>query len=285
MSRAGGRGGLIYIAYPIDQARGGRVAGEKKQREVVAVETWKELLREAILRVAGMAVYEPGKGFAVPEGGPSLAQVEEINGAALGASDGVVAVLPADVATVGTIVEITRSVDAGKPVVLVTDLLERSMTVREFAERPNVRIVAYDPHGRYGKSEWREAATGAAEWLVDQIDDQEERGGNGRVSELRFQRLSVTAKLPTRGYDDDAGMDLYVDEQVTVAAGEFADIPTGVAVDLPDGYWARITGRSSAWRKRSSVSRSKERSRTFMSSLASSSGQGTRWSGSRTSAS
>jgi deoxyuridine 5'-triphosphate nucleotidohydrolase len=242
--------GLIYIAYPIDQAKGGRVAGAKKQRELLAVERWKELIRSAILQVAGMALYEPGKGFAVPEGAGTLREVEEVNGAALGAANGVVAILPADVATVGTIVEITRSVDAGKPVVLVTDLLDRSMTVRDLASMPNVRVVEYDPHGEGGWARgWAQAADEAAEWLVDQIEDQELGGPGGRVSELRFKRLTVTAQLPSRGYDDDAGMDLYVDEEVQIAPGEFADIATGVAVDLPDGYWARITGRSSAWRK------------------------------------
>lgn len=59
------------------------------------------------------------------------------------------------------------------------------------------------------------------------------------------------AKLPTRGYQGDAGVDLYTSEQVTIEPGTFRDVPTGIRLGLPAGYWARITGRSSTLRKRS----------------------------------
>lgn len=76
---------------------------------------------------------------------------------------------------------------------------------------------------------------------------------------LPFQRLSEHAILPTRSYEGDAGFDLYCDciddeyfddDYVVVNPGRFADIPVGVAVGLPTGYWARLIGRSSTMRRR-----------------------------------
>lgn len=76
---------------------------------------------------------------------------------------------------------------------------------------------------------------------------------------LAFQQLSEHAILPTRSYDGDAGFDLYCDciddeffddDYVVVKPGKFTDIPVGVAVGLPTGYWARLIGRSSTMRRR-----------------------------------
>ncbi len=73
---------------------------------------------------------------------------------------------------------------------------------------------------------------------------------------LCFKKLTSTAKLPTRAHNDDAGFDLYCDlgsdpmiHQV-IRPGEFVDVPCGVALGLPAGYWARLVGRSSTLRRR-----------------------------------
>ena len=67
---------------------------------------------------------------------------------------------------------------------------------------------------------------------------------------LVFEKLGPNAVLPTRGYPDDAGLDLYAESSAIIDGGQFKDISMGVAVSLPDGYWARITGRSSTLRQR-----------------------------------
>lgn len=57
------------------------------------------------------------------------------------------------------------------------------------------------------------------------------------------------ARLPRRVHDGDAGFDLYVSKTVVVHPGEFVDIPHDIRLSLPEGYFARITGRSSALRR------------------------------------
>lgn len=51
-------------------------------------------------------------------------------------------------------------------------------------------------------------------------------------------------------YSGDAGIDLPIIGEHILTAGERKDIPTGLRIALPEGYYGRITGRSSALRKR-----------------------------------
>ena len=53
---------------------------------------------------------------------------------------------------------------------------------------------------------------------------------------------------PAKAYTDDAGFDLAIVQGATIHPGDFVDLPTGVAVQLPPGYWGMLTGRSSALR-------------------------------------
>ena len=53
--------------------------------------------------------------------------------------------------------------------------------------------------------------------------------------ELKIKKLRENAKIPFRATEGSAGMDLYacIDEPVTLALGEKAVIPTGIAIALP----------------------------------------------------
>lgn len=57
-------------------------------------------------------------------------------------------------------------------------------------------------------------------------------------------------RTPSQAKPGDVGLDLYVSEARTIGPGDFVDVPCGVSVRLPDGYWALITGRSSTLRRR-----------------------------------
>jgi dUTP diphosphatase len=61
---------------------------------------------------------------------------------------------------------------------------------------------------------------------------------------LRVRRLDAGARLPTRAYAGDAGLDLYALEDGVIAAGERASIRTGIAVEIPAGQAGLVLPRS-----------------------------------------
>lgn len=58
--------------------------------------------------------------------------------------------------------------------------------------------------------------------------------------ELKIKKLKENAKIPKRATTGSAGMDLYacIDEPITLAPGQLAIIPTGIAIALPDNTCA-----------------------------------------------
>lgn len=65
-----------------------------------------------------------------------------------------------------------------------------------------------------------------------------------RDAPLRFKRLDPRAVLPSRGSLLAAGLDIYVIEDLTLQPGERALAATGLAVDIPEGYYGRLAPRS-----------------------------------------
>lgn len=63
---------------------------------------------------------------------------------------------------------------------------------------------------------------------------------------ISVKKLRSGAKLPTFGSAYAAGADLYacLDEAVTVAPGQTVFVPTGLAMELPEGYVGLIYARS-----------------------------------------
>jgi dUTP pyrophosphatase len=78
---------------------------------------------------------------------------------------------------------------------------------------------------------------------------------NAESTDIAFHDLFVqysdraTGEL-FRAHPGDAGLDLFCSEEATIAPGQFVDVPLGVSVEIPHGYWAMLTGRSSTLRKR-----------------------------------
>lgn len=63
---------------------------------------------------------------------------------------------------------------------------------------------------------------------------------------VKVKKLTETAKLPTRGSVFSAGFDLYADNNVdiTIHPHETRKIGTGLALEIPDGYYGAIFARS-----------------------------------------
>ena len=62
--------------------------------------------------------------------------------------------------------------------------------------------------------------------------------------DVLVQRLDPAATLPRRQHAGDAGMDLATIQAATIAPGERALLPTGIAVALPAGYVGFVVPRS-----------------------------------------
>ena len=63
---------------------------------------------------------------------------------------------------------------------------------------------------------------------------------------MNIKKLRDTAKIPTYGSEFSAGADLYacLDEAITVAPSETRLVPTGLALEIPEGLVGLIYARS-----------------------------------------
>ena len=61
---------------------------------------------------------------------------------------------------------------------------------------------------------------------------------------VKVKRLKEGAVVPSYAHDGDAAMDLYSTEDYVVPAGKRVLVSTGIAMELPEGYWANIRGKS-----------------------------------------
>jgi dUTP pyrophosphatase len=53
---------------------------------------------------------------------------------------------------------------------------------------------------------------------------------------LKVKKLHPDAKLPTRAHYDDAGLDIYCYEKITISPHATMKVPTGIAYEVPEGY-------------------------------------------------
>lgn len=215
-----------YIAYPIDQA----------DLEPGLVDLI--IFARDSLRVTGLfsCFYDPGDAFLVEPSAGLHPMVGVVNEGALDMADLVIAFLPKGVPSVGVPIEIDRAVRNGKWVIIVTDADTYSL-----ARYDGPRVL------RCGQSE--QAVAQAVRRVRRAIREapsvtRETAPGPEALPVL----LGPGGRLPSRGYADDAGLDLYVVGNHTILPGVFTDVPCSVSVELPSWTWGLITGRSSTLR-------------------------------------
>lgn len=70
--------------------------------------------------------------------------------------------------------------------------------------------------------------------------------------EVKVKKLTDTAKLPIRGSKLAAGYDLFADtnEPITIDPGMTKLFPTGLAFEIPEGYFGGLYPRSGLATKR-----------------------------------
>lgn len=59
-----------------------------------------------------------------------------------------------------------------------------------------------------------------------------------------IEKVSEDAIIPTYAHENDAGMDIYANKDLTIAPGETVIVPTGIKVAIPDGYEIQVRPRS-----------------------------------------
>lgn len=64
------------------------------------------------------------------------------------------------------------------------------------------------------------------------------------LPQVGFKRLTDDAVIPTKAHASDSGFDLVASEDIIVAPGETAVVPTGIVVRLPEGFEATVRPRS-----------------------------------------
>lgn len=62
-----------------------------------------------------------------------------------------------------------------------------------------------------------------------------------------FERVTPTAKEPTKAYEHDAGWDLYVKEDTELPPGKMVDVSVGIRMAIGSGWYGHIMGRSSTF--------------------------------------
>ena len=62
--------------------------------------------------------------------------------------------------------------------------------------------------------------------------------------EVAVRRLRADAVLPSQAYDGDAGLDLSACEGARLDPGERVVVPTGISVEIPEGYAGFVQPRS-----------------------------------------
>src|SRR5512132_3286197 len=67
---------------------------------------------------------------------------------------------------------------------------------------------------------------------------------------LKIRRLDSTISLPTYATEEAAGFDLAASQDVRLAPGQIALVPTGLIIEVPTGHFLAIFARSSTPLKR-----------------------------------
>lgn len=239
---------FVYLAHPIDQSR----PDQKVLRTMISEA--RDLIADQ-----GHTAFMPGQSYQVgyPESGlprmQDLRLIDQINLFALSAADVLVALLPADVATLGVPAEIEAALKDGTPVVIVASLslIAHSVQIANWGSRGAVIVSRGD------EIDLSHAARLAADRdrTEDQVRELLDVGTfadpdakiEGRVVDTGALqvRYDPAAKPLSRAHDSDAGLDLATLEDATVAWGVRTLIRTGVYAPPPDGWWGLIKARSS----------------------------------------
>jgi len=229
---------LIYLGHPIDQA--GRSTSRSPLISVLA-----DLLEAG--RQQGHTFYRPTT-FSLPAppwNRDDIEALDRINRGALFEAHGLLAILPPGVPTLGTPSEIEEALMLNRPTCIVTTEAMRASSVQiaNWATRGAATLLM-SPEGRLFNPNLADALGSLPDPTRLTTDSIIDTMGHPA---LQVSRTSTNAKVPTRAYRGDAGLDLAIVGEHEIHPGEYKLLPTGVKAAVPDGFFGFMTGRSSAW--------------------------------------
>lgn len=218
----------VYVASPIDAtaqfAGMGRIRGET----LGAMES------------VGLPFYDPYAAFGGP-GAPVSATL--VNETALLGADGMIALLPDGIPSIGTPIEIARFALSGRPLFVVSNVNSttlKTLNCRQFPEHEYKKAV-----GEMVNALLARAASGE---LVSAKSDLNPA--------LRALKVTGPGRTPERAYSGDAGFDLFAylpRGPMVIPPGNRSLVPTGISVQFPDELYGVIMGRSGLIRQRGLV--------------------------------
>lgn len=193
----------------------------------------------------GLVAYNPAEAFLIPSGAVPDASIAQINHLALGQCRGMIALFP-ERPSIGVGLEMQMAQELGLPVLVVTTMttIERSWSL---AGMRGMHMVAVPDRSTDWSTAYEEQILHAVQWLERQT--QAVDFVRSSLLPLRVVLDDNECRMMTRSYQGDAGYDLYTSVEVSVEPGAFADIPCGISMQLPEGYWGMVVGRSSTLRK------------------------------------
>lgn len=228
---------LIYLAHPIDQAKTTSV--HVPLHNVIAC-----LTRAGFEQ--GHTFYRPARAFQLPQPPwehEDMVRLDRINRFALFEANGLIAVLLPGIPTLGTPSEVEEALTLNRPTCIVTTnkLRQTSVQLASWASRGASVVLASDD-GRIHNPNLADSLCSLPDPSRLFLDSQQ-----STEPPLLVTRHSTQAKVPSRAYRGDAGLDLAVVGEHEIHPGEYKLLPTGIKAAVPGGYWGLITGRSSTW--------------------------------------
>lgn len=181
----------------------------------------------------GFDVFTPQEAFWTVDDNAGSRHVASINHVALARSVGMVAYLDPEHFTIGVPSEIEKALSqCGIPVLVIGPAeIQRSRHLAGRLRSGRLKIVTVADYSE------------GLNWLAAAVDE-----NNSNVPERATIKVVGEGALPVRHHYGDAGFDLFTSEDTVLRSGQFTDVPCGINIELPDGIWGHIVGRSSARR-------------------------------------
>lgn len=233
---------FIYLAHPIDQAT--KVLSNEKLAMSALISHLKVKASNQ-----GHGLFVPGKAYQLPHASPenfdNMEHIDSINDYALFEANAVLAVLWPGVPTLGTPSEVEKALHLNKPVCIVTTrwMYGTSVQIGGWERRGAQIRFAHEHNGVF-----EDYAFSLADALGS-LPRPEELNIPVEVGPPSLLARGAAANLQPGKYQGDAGIDLAINEEVTLMCGQYKMVGTGVHVAVPDGYFGLITARSSTWAK------------------------------------